>query len=691
MDFLKSSMDPMRYNTLPPNIFNTVTFSKRIDLSANFVVQTPAIPYENVPTSSGVIVWMPCRGLATTYRFGIVSAGTVSTGAAMGAGINIPPPFGTGIKYFSDMPLPYNNVADSNATITFAPTINEQTLSNGRIYAGTLKVVCDTLPVGVTALNGYLSAVSVTDIRDVFQVGGNGNGQGSLSAFNPSQMVQASALYKDGLKEIAIQRGVTAVVGPDIPVNMGAPDRNSIYNQHGSLVGDYQMTGLATPPAFAVGSPVPFNSYTRGLDFFNWVGWFSPYDIYMQPLPPFTPVPFTGTLQQITATTSPSTRTQGNNGNPNGGNSAGALSINPIGGCYEITLSFAIAQASATGVPTPPGTNNPPPGFGETFYAAFSHLYASVSSNGGIYYNGAFEIQTATSDGGAGINKGGWTQMTSCPKKHQTFGFAAYNPQNLSSTVAAGSSSVGGMYIGTTCLVDVKNSGTADWVPTGTQVITTGSIVTGPTNAPFITIRSIDDYAPNELGPVRVIRWDGLVNQGSTAIAGAQVRVSGTYMAECLPGGLSAPFVQASGNLARGCVDVNALTFLAQAYNGDNTPFKRVWVSKDFEDYVNFQLPLFDTTCLRRIATPRLLAAAASCNILKEPCLEDIENGNAARGAKRTRDGVESMVEEAVAKRASVLSNAANKLSTADRLKEMDTIMGPVARMNEMGAIYRPE
>lgn len=692
MDFLKSSLDPMRYNTMPPALFPMTTFSKRFDFAGNFTVTSLNNTYEQVPTSSGAIVWLPSRGLGTLYRFGIVpksSTTTPSTAAAQGWTGKFPGPYCLNLLYGSPLPLPYNGRVASDV-ITISPLLQEGTIGQARLYAGTVKLICDTLPVGITALNGYLTAGAIPDIRDVFQSGVQGNSAGTLLALDPVTLVQAAANFKDSIKESPIQLGVTAVIGPDISPTIDVPDRNSIYDRRGTIIGTYNINAVK-PPA------VPTGNYPNQ-EFVLWAGWISPYDISATPATVATvtyPV-FTGTFQNLTST----------NGLRGASNN---LLINPIGGCFEITFNFVFSPALLTNTLSHAPTQ---PSLVEGCYVVFNHVFASVSSDtSAVYYNMVNEIKLVTNDSGAplaytntdylttpvsnanGVYIGGAYVVTSSPKRFMTFGFNAFNTNNMNPANPGASPQVGGMYIGTAASILVDSiSGTDYIVPSGFSL--QPGYISGPyaSNPPTVTVCAIDDYAPGELGPCRVLRWDGLVGQGGGPLAGALVRVDGVLMAECIAGVQAAPFVAMAGTAQRACISSSALPFLQQCYNSDNTVFRRIWVSRDFDEYVRYELPCYNTTALRKNSTARLLASAAACGILKEPTLEEIEDASCPRGEKRAREGMEDMVEHAVAKRAASLVNAsqAGRMSTSDRLKQMDLLMQPIARLTDSMASYPP-
>jgi hypothetical protein len=143
------------------------------------------------------------------------------------------------------------------------------------VYSGDLRIICDTVPIGNTALNGYFSAGSFSDSRDVSQVT-EGGGQPN-NAFNPADLVQNSVTSKDGLKEISAMKGIVSLVGSDIQPFYSPPnaDETDMINGGWRV---YDTTGSFTPP------PIPLVSPAIALVAMYWV---SPWDTQFAPTPTF--------------------------------------------------------------------------------------------------------------------------------------------------------------------------------------------------------------------------------------------------------------------------------------------------------------------------------------------------------------------------------------------------------------------
>jgi hypothetical protein len=688
MDLLKCTLAPAEYNTLPPSVCTQTTFSKRVDASANFLVNDAALNpvYENVPTSSGAIVWMPGKGPYACYRMGIVPKGTQSMGLTSGnpsevfktsaypptpASVSVPPgsvgpydqtdvtDFGlqtaistatlatttsiiggvnytwwTGstiaapkqftLRFNSNLPLPYNAKVTTDV-ITFTPPPTTNTLSQCRIYAGSLRVISDTAPIGATSLSGYLTAAAISDITDV--VGGQNltsqNATGAV-AFDATYLTQCAVSTKDVLKEVGVNRGVVCLVGPDIAPVLTTPDTYTLGRQVGSMMPPVQMNNQTPTGVVLTAGHYP------GL---NYMAWVSPYAI--TDITNYTnPNIWSGSLAQ--------------NIFVNTGNGA---SMNPIGGALEITIN---CQINPTGAEVTPGVSYQT---GVTFI----HVYASVSSDGSIWYdnvNEGYMLAAGTADTPKQVT---WT-ATGHAKQYMTGGFANTTGALPPTQNADAGVSCGGMYIGTSVMIVTTNTG-----DNGTAGLAVGEPLL---EAGWMTFRLVDDYAPGELGPVRVVRYDSLANQ-------MICRVDGVFYAEAVPGALTAAYVQAAGNMSRSCANFNALNFLSFCYNQDDTPFRRIWDSYEWRDMVKGLLPQLSSEFLRSFGSDRLLDAAKAAGIMVE------END----GKRRKTDG------RAVSVYPSSLSPqefGPPQMDTAARLKNLDDIMTKVKQETERATVYKP-
>jgi hypothetical protein len=534
-------------------------------------------------------------------------------------------------------------------------------LNNTRLFAGSLRVVSDTVGIGATTLGGYLTAVAVSNIQDVFG-GGLYQSQASLANSVPgtfpsgptasllqqangleiSTLVQQAVLTKDVVKEVSVTRGVVALIGPDISPTMSPPDGESLYRRNGTMFQYIAMAGM-TPPADLVPLLVG-----HGPEFL-YGAWISPWDVKdtttYTTLSPGATTAAAPVMQQIFA-------------GP----------INAIGGALEITVSFNLLEQTAA----------QPTGYFEQTMVAFWHIYVTTSSNGALYYDQAVEMQLASA---SNENQSYVYQFsaTSNAKKFMTGGFTSWNkvipvvPQDAGGapTPAFASQSTppncGGMYLGTWVFVLAQNVGNNTTAATAAPASVPGG---------SIGIRSVDDYCAGELGPCRVVRYDSLQAATSTT-PGMVLRVDGVAYAECIPGAITAPYVQSAGNMNRSCCNFNALSFLSFCYNQDDTPFRRCWDAYEWRDMVKGLLPQLSPEYIRSFGSDRLIVAAKAAGIHMEE----------TEGKKRKTDG------RAVSVYPSSLSPqefAPPQMDTAARLRNLDVIMDNVRKETDRTSVYKP-
>lgn len=564
---LKTTAEGLRWNTLPPAICSQPTFSKRIDVTGNFLIPADPLTFEKIPTSSGCLIWLPGRDMISAYRFGFVPAGTVSTGAGGGS-----PPVGLpggALTYWSPLPIPYNNKVEKDI-ITYSPPPSFSTFTMGRLYYGKIKCISDTVPISATALNGQFAAAAVSNILDVFQVNQIPGVQSGL-ACDPSMLTQAGTTIHDSIKEVSVGRGATVLLGPDIEPKMAFADVNEIYNHVGHMTPGTELTGIYLQPFPYVATPLAANA-----QLFLWAGWISPWNVSV------TGVALPGiTLQNIPCAGYPAM-------------------MNPVGGAFEMNLTFSLDNTKTVPVPT---------GYEEAVNVYFFHTFATCSSDGSINYNVAQENRTITVGPSVGFDIP--FVVRSNAKEGMTGGFSQYNNQNTSVppfSPLQNFANQAGMYIGTSFAIFVKNVSDVAGADSPSHI--------DPLLPHYINFRAVNDYAPGELGPARIVRWDSVG-------AGQVMKVDGIMLAECLPGFLSAPFVQSSANMARVCTSINAYNFLAFVYNSDDTPFKRVWDSYYLDEFIRNELPKLSCHTIRSWGVQRIIDAAASCGILKEDSYEE--------------------------------------------------------------------
>jgi len=506
---------------------------------------------------------------------GIVPAGTVSTdshctykpwamdGTTFTTYVD---PLAWKLTFVTSLAIPYNGLVSSDI-ITFSPPMGDtMTLTSGRIYSGKLKVSSDTVTISATTLNGTLHGAAISDLRDVLL--GSVNASTNVvtgGAFTASSIAQAGCTLKDALKDVSLARGITCVVGPDIKPTLQSCSYQNSFNYNGQISSPFPLNVTIASPSNMV----------SGASYVHWVGWVSPWNVQ---------------------DTSTSYYRMGGASMPIAVQNINWLnSVNPVGGCFdiEVQITFRLNAVMTTAML-------------ETVTAEFTHLYATVSSDGAIYYQQASEIcimLPAIAGCDASVQNKLPATARGHPKQYMSGAFnqtAGYAPATFAG-FPYGSVGCGGMYLGSHIKVISRNMSRIDaylvhYMDTGTF-------------PPCVLLQSVSNRDVDEYGPARVIRYEGLS-------AGQTLRVDGTFFAECVPGITTIPFVQSAGNMSRVCTNLNAMSFMSFAYNSDESPFKRIWESDELADFVKHDLTCFDEKKLRSFASPRLISAAIAAGIV---------------------------------------------------------------------------
>lgn len=537
IDLVKTSIAPRVFKTGPPNYYTQTSFSKKLDVSANFAINDSGISAstaEKVPTSSGLIIWQPNRGAGSLYRYGLVPQNTTVMNGARGLLLH----YGLGgIAYNSSVAVPYNS-AIANDTIKIAPDLS-LSFSAVRVYSGDLRVICDTVPIGNTALNGYFSCGSFSDTRDVSQVTEGGGAPNN--AFAPADLVQNSVTSKDGLKEVSAMKGIVSLVGSDIQPFYSPPNTDETDVLNGGFR-TYDLTstaqGMVAPSALGAGGVWNF-AHT----------WVSPWDI------------------QYTGVTSPPCY----NLNP------GPINLN---GVLDFKVNFGWIGNSGS-----PDTE----GVYKKVTCEFRHVFVTCTSYSSstpwaCNYSTVIEKYDTTVGPSETSNpaNNSYSRLTcdSTPRQYQ-YSFIVQSPTKT-----------GGMYLGTQVVISVQNVSAA--IPSG--------VVFGQSPTYTLSVRARSIYTLGELGPTRVIRWDGMSD-------GQQIKVDGCINAQCIPEGAIAPFVQGAAMYSDTAHNLNSMTFLAELYNGDS-PFRRNWTGDAYDDFMRTIFPMLSMSQMASWQQPKLSGIA---------------------------------------------------------------------------------
>lgn len=115
---------------------------------------------------------------------------------------------------------------------------------------------------------------------------------------------------------------------------------------------------------------------------------------------------------------------------------------------------------------------------------------------------------------------------------------------------------VDGMYVGSRIRVSITNSGNAAFDMKLMYC--------------FLAAEVLDTFAEGEVGPARVVRYDGVSEQ-------QQIAVTGDLLVECVPEGNVAPFIIPTERCAPRATSSSIYNFLSIMYNTRTTIFRRMW------------------------------------------------------------------------------------------------------------------
>lgn len=595
LDLAKCSIAPRVVNVQPPSLFTQTAFPKKLDVTGNFQINDKLIntgtaaTQEQVSTQSGIMIWYPCRGANSLYRMGIVRSGKSS------AIQTLPFNWFSGqirFNYLGQTPVPYSATTAPLDVVKISPDLSQQ-FSQVRVYAGDVRMICDTVPIGNTALNGYFSAGAFSDSRDVCLVNAGGSGSAANSStFGPADLVQASVTSKDGLKEVNVMKGIVSVIGSDIAPFYKPPLTDECDEMSaGWAVFDcdkYVSYTVGPLPCFDEGSTTTVTSTVDWNYLSVWVTPWSTSVEYTRQNPATSASPFTA---------------------------LSTIQTDPINLCGVLDIDLV---ASIKG-------NNKPnilhlPGAAPSYYPVDQQVRVLtfpvfVTCSAGPTYNCTYKIFTESK-----------TQVLPWRNDAGDMAFAPLAPPNTLTgpqimfvnhssrpkMCQQGGLAETGMYLGTLVYVMLSNlgninsnnggfgsAGPTDGAPAGNDV---NSARFNPHLELRVRARSL--YNIGEIGPVRVIRWDGLSDD-------QQIKLDGVFNAQCIPEGNLAPFVTDLAMYSDTAHNVNSIIFLAELYNGDS-PFKRNWTADEYDMFMRTMFPKLTYESVMGWSQPKLKSIAES-------------------------------------------------------------------------------
>lgn len=526
---LRATLDPKLEITAPPNLFHDTNFSKAVTGVGNFVIGDDVFPAgsESVSSQTGMILYLPLRGVGSIARFGFVAAGVTSPINTLPLGnitlsALITDSF-LGIVYNAPLAIPYLGTASSAEQIVISPELDLD-FSKTRTYAGRFSVKSTTLSAGTIALNGYMAAGSISDTRDICQ---NGPVGGTTRAYSIGDLNQQSVTKKDGLQEVSVMDGITCLVGPDIPGEFTPPNTDSVD----MLKGEYATFAITDTQVASFVTGFPTGQYNPLFSI-----WASPW--------------FTTANVDATWLVSHQNLYLG------AINEYGCVDYE-IEGRYQFNTSSKVSAAVMAG--------------DFKLEAVVQHYWAVVHPA-----TGALQYVTGSDNITLAVRSDGDPDSSLPPTRAMEFKAfkASFTPKmridKYTGRIDGFSRLNGGKYIGSFIAVCAVGS------HEGAAIVGHTWNFTLEPNTTYLRARARNVDQIGEVGPARVIRWDNVSKDQN-------MRVDCLFNVQCIPQGTIAPFVQVAAMTNPESTDLNAIPWIASLYNGPGI-FRRVWTTPEYEE-----------------------------------------------------------------------------------------------------------
>lgn len=536
LEVIAGSIDPANRLTAPPLFMSLGAFSKAVTGMANVSIDDSNLQGEKVPTSTGLVLDFVVRDVATIFRAGIVPPGAITPTSNVitipslnfaASGITGTELTAIRMTFTKPTPLPYYD--DGINQLKFSPDLSES-FSMTRKYSGIVNVMSDTIPIGNTALNGFMSAASIADTRDVAQV--------EDSAFDVNTMIQCSVTAKDGIKQIPVKSGIVSLVGPDIPLEVSVP------------VKDLSTASAGAASSYIIGSVsgswIPQGGGYQRLTL--WQAFLSPWNVECSGGAGSTSPDLLPGIQNV--------------------------KLDPINICGEMDhrVIFNYSTPATLGLTYP------------CMYVFATDVFASVNGDGSLRYytrSCSREIPVIAKSTVALVFNNNAVQVDLKMSAQADIPFTQR-----------------GMYIGTYIrhFVVTQDAGTTS--------------VAAPVSLTNVRIDSMPNnmYTPGELGPVRIIRWDGLSK-------GQVIRINASLNVQCVAQGSIAPFTQTASMYSDVGLNLNIFPLLQELYNGPGE-IRRIWNGDNYKDMLS-RLSSFATPEEFAQAHAKLQGAAQAAGVFE--------------------------------------------------------------------------
>ena len=531
--FLIGTLDPVGQQVAPPNLGDQSSFSKAITGTGLFPVGNDlALIGEQVPTQSGMMLWLPQRGVLSMYHMGFVPQG--STVLTAGGGISTRGLYGgpwnlqgtaatktvASLTYIGTLAIPYSHTG-KDSQVTLAPSLAGD-FSSTKAYSGILTVTMDAVGIGATALTGEISAAAISDTRNVSQI----NTAGVIGSYSVVDLGQQAVTQQDSLRLESAMDGAVALVGSDFAKIFTNPDSDRVFNRQGAFQ-QYTYPAVTIPNyAFFASWPAVDVNRTTNIPTVLFHQWITPWQIQLA-----APAGQPAITQNI---------------------------VGPIdeAGTLDIAVHFGMNFNN-------PSTPAPHLVYGDMFHVIVTatHVFGACSSDGSISY-------TELSQQGPILEL-----VTAPPSAALVF---QYDDTFNGTEQRRVSMAATGKYLGTylAAIVTIKSQ-----VDPGNGAIITGFNV----NAISTSVLAPTINSPGACGPARVIRWDSVT-------AGQLVKASALLNVQVVPQGAIAPYTQQAAATIDQIGNVNIIPWIQRLYNGSHG-LRRILTKTHYDDFLRNILP----------------------------------------------------------------------------------------------------
>jgi hypothetical protein len=552
VDVIRTMLDPLSGSTAPANNDGGASgFLNAVQFECTFVVAPAPVPFpglfEAVPFDTGMILWLPQDGVDSLYHMGFVPAGSFID-QPIGAGANAA---FKGITMVGNFRGPASVLAPfaaadlnangwhiinestycvprtgANQAISLSPQLDIN-FSRTKLVSGRVEIKSDTIPIGATALAGYMSAGVLMDTRDIAL---NGTGAGA-TCYSVTDLVTASVTVKDGIKLEPIANGITSIAGPDLCNKYTAP-RQILTD---TLNAEFFEIPASNPINF-VASQNSVGAIPLATE-----GYLPLFQMFVTPVAK----DFWVQTQSVASNVRPAEYTR--------------VQTNPIAETGVLDVEVGVNLEIQLNAPADWSTNN----VAEILINAI-HFFERVDNTGACQYSIFSECIS---------QKRYVSERKTVPQMYtahlQVAEMCKFQPRKFRTSFVND-----GKYVGTHVFASVGWA----YIGAGVGNVFTGNVTYWQT-APTVIVTARNDDKEGRVGVAHIIRYDNVA-------AGQNLTIRGQAQVMCVAQGNLAPFVHKSISATSVAADTDVMNYATMLWNGDSPYFRRNYPSNYYNDEI---------------------------------------------------------------------------------------------------------